>query len=87
MNRRGHWHFRNSICRRGHAEWSCQSMSFRYHKGSELLEDMVIPLLVRFAKIASVYGLPDFGVIDIPRMGFQCEDEIPYDFLVDTNVC
>ena len=50
---------------------------FRYHEEGELLEDAVVALLVRFAKITPRYGFSDYEVIDLACMRFQCDDEIP----------
>lgn len=47
------------------------------HEEGKFLEDEVIPLLVGFAKIASGHGLSDSEVIDLARMCFQSDDDIP----------
>lgn len=50
---------------------------FRYHEESELLKNTIVALLVSFAKIAPRYGFSDSEMIDLTRVGFQHDDEIP----------
>lgn len=42
---------------------------FRYHEEGKLFEDVVIPLLVGFAKIAPGHRLPDAEMVELSRMG------------------
>ena len=50
---------------------------FRYHEEGKLFEDVVIPLLVGFAKIAPGHRLPDAGMVELSRMGPHRNDEGP----------